>query len=146
MVRTGNTERSYLNMAFSAENDARFLLQRLYDDSTDKGDVIDAGRSVDHYLVMRTVVQNTGSKADGTITETLGINRAEISVRFAVFPTPDELFKKVWKLIPDFIKDKIRQWAKEDKDGDKEGFIGEAIAEFVKAALGLLPIPVPGSF
>jgi len=133
-------------MAFPSEVDARFLLKRIYADITNKDGVINAGRSTDHYLAMRTVIRNSGSKVVGKTNEALGSNRAGITVQYARFPTPDQLYNIVWGPIPDFIKDKIRQWAKEDQNGDREGFIGEAIAEFVKTALGALPIPVPGLF
>lgn len=123
------------SQAFPAELDSRFLLGRLYGD-----DSINGGRSLDHNLVMRVVVRNSGIQADGTTDATTNLALAQ--VHFAKFPSPAALYDSVWGLIPDFLRAKIARWAADDKQGD----IAEAITEFVKTALGLLPIPVPSFF
>ena len=57
-------------------------------------------------------------------------------------PTPKVLFDVVWKLVPDFVKAKIKQWAKSKMDGP----IANEITAYVKRGLGLLPVPIPAFF
>ena len=49
------------------------------------------------------------------------------------------MFTLVWDLVPRFLKARIRDWA----EADMEGPIAQEITEYVKLALGALPIPVP---
>lgn len=57
-------------------------------------------------------------------------------------PSPADLFNLVWKLVPDFVKNEIRELAANSKDQQ----IARAITEYVKMALSALPIPVPAIF
>jgi len=111
------------------ENDGRYLLTRVYSD-----DKLNWCRALDQSLVERAVCRNFGLKANasagpGTV-DVLGL------------PGPAELFNLVWGLVPGFVKDKISQWAKENKDGA----IANEIASYVKMALGMLPLPIPAFF
>ena len=57
-------------------------------------------------------------------------------------PTPKDLYNLVWKLLPAYVRSKVTEWAKKGLEGP----IANEIRDFVKTALGLLPIPIPSFF
>lgn len=139
---------------FPEKADVIFTLTRIY-----QGHALNCARSIEHNLVVRTVVRNSGldKKADDSSdsdSDSDSDSEAESEAAAAgddklddvdleiSFPSPADLYKSVWGLIPDFIKDKIREWAK----NGMEQQIAREITNYVKMALGALPIPVPSIF
>ncbi|KAI0405760.1 hypothetical protein F4802DRAFT_170788 [Xylaria palmicola] len=117
---------------FPEKEDVLFLLKRLYKDQTP----LNCARALDHNLLIRIVIRNSGNA---------GTSNAQPHAPFKnaiTFPTPKDVFNLVWDLIPVFLKDKIALWAADNMEGP----IAQEITEYVKQALGLLPIPVPGIF
>ncbi|KAF4513712.1 hypothetical protein G6O67_000953 [Ophiocordyceps sinensis] len=123
-------------MAFPAELDSRFLLARLYGDDSINGRQVprpqpgDARRGPKQRHPGRRHHRRHHQPRPGP------------GATLPSFPPRPPLYDSVWGLIPDFLRAKIARWAADDKQGD----IAEAITEFVKTALGLLPIPVPSFF
>jgi len=107
------------------ENDGKYLLNRLYSENR-----LNWCRALDQNLIIRVVSRNYGTQ---TVTSDYAA---------AALPTPSALFNIVWGLVPDFVKTKVKQWAKDNMDGA----IANEITQYVKTALGMLPIPIPGFF
>jgi len=121
--------------SYPREEDARFLLTRLYETNS----ILNCARSLDHNLLVHGIVRNAGYTTTNIATQNLTIPlQAGIQ-----FPSPADLYQPVWDLIPGFLKDRIRQWA---KDTNMQGTIAREITEYVKIALSALPIPVPAIF
>ena len=110
------------------EVDGRYLLARVYSDKPN----MNWCRALDQILIIQAVSHNHG------LTKLEGPNKA-VPVGL---PTPKDLFKIVWGLVPDFVKSKITNWAKQKMDGP----IANEITGYVKQALGLLPLPIPVFF
>lgn len=137
-----------MELSFPVDVDAKLMLAQFYtpihirESHTElKFQPLNCARALDHSLVLRAVLRNYGDKdaSFGALSTLQGESGSEPIVSL---PSPDLLFKPVWNIIPDFIKDKIRIWAK----ANQEGPIAQEINEFVKQALRTLPIPIPGIF
>lgn len=98
-------------------------MERLYNGST-----LNCARPLDHNLVIRAIIRNTG------YSENLKGGAVFIS-----FPSAKTMYDLVWGMVPDFLKDKIKSWAK----GGNEQAIAREITSYVKSALRMPPIPVP---
>ncbi|KAF8876436.1 hypothetical protein CPB84DRAFT_1828999 [Gymnopilus junonius] len=116
------------------EQDGRDHLRRLLSDDPK----MNWCRPVDQVNVIRAVAQNYGT--DGSVI-TASVEKDGL-VMLIGLPSPDVLFDIVWKLVPDFVKSKVTQWAKANMDGP----IATEIAGYVKQALRLLPLPIPAFF
>lgn len=109
---------------------------------------LNSGRPLEHCLVLRCVAQNCGVKDDDDSSETstasdLVLTSKAVVIQEAItFPSPETLFAIIWKLIPVYIQQKITDLA----DENNARAITQEIYSYVKVALGLLPIPVPGIF
>ncbi|KDR65379.1 hypothetical protein GALMADRAFT_1366210 [Galerina marginata CBS 339.88] len=102
---------------FPTEEDGRYHLARVY-----SGQKMNGSRTLDQLYVIRAVSRNCGTFSDS---ELFGL------------PSPKELYDRVLKLLPDFVKSKINKWAESNKDGA----IADIIITYVKKALGFLGIP-----
>lgn len=123
-----------MQLSFPEADDVKVTLARLYASNT-----FNCARPLEHNLVMRAVIRNTGSSDKGPNT-TADVSLDEFDPLEAIkFPSPADIFDKVWGLVPDFLKTRITQWAQDGKDQQ----IAREITSYVKTALGLLPIPVP---
>lgn len=123
-----------VKLTYPEEEDAKYMNVRLYKNST-----LNCARSLEHNLVIRAVIRNSGSSDSKSTNEGAEASEVQIAIKF---PSPSDIFDKVWKLIPDYLKTRITGWAKDNQSGE----IAREITEYVKTALGLLPIPVPGIF
>lgn len=113
--------------SYPQEADVRFLLNRFYQRVPDGEKVpLNCERALDHNLAVRISLINCGKALDDSVD----------------LPSTEDVYNVVWNIIPDFLKERIRQWAHEGQDGS----IAREITAFVKQALAMLPIPVPGIF
>lgn len=87
-------------------------------------------RSLDHIHVIRIVSRNVNYGINGSGNET-------DPVVLLGLPSPEALFNVVWKLVPDFVRAKILQWAKSKMDGA----IANEITSYVKRALEMIHVP-----
>lgn len=110
------------------------MLKRFYEDDAP----LNAARSLDGNLIIDVVTRNAGTTSSDSTTG----SPSQLVIEPIVVPSPDALVTFVWNLIPKFLKDKIRAWAKDNMDGT----IAREITDYVKQALSLLPIPIPGIF
>lgn len=121
--------------SFPEAEDVQFTLTRLY-----TGKTFNCARSLEHNLVMRAVIRNTGSNTANAASATTHDGMDELPPLEAIkFPSPADIYNKVWGAIPDFLKARITQWAKSGNQRE----IAREITSYVKTALGLLPVPVP---
>ncbi|KAF8967252.1 hypothetical protein BDZ97DRAFT_1981611 [Flammula alnicola] len=114
------------------EHDGRYLLARLYSDEPK----MNWCRALDQNLVIRVVSRSYG------VNGTNAIAKPGMEDAFIGLPTPKILFDAVWKIVPDFVKTRITQWAKANMDGP----IANELTSYVKQGLAALPIPIPSFF
>lgn len=120
---------------FPEKADAINLIKRFYEDDAP----LNAARALDGNVIIDVVTRNAGT----TSSDSTSGSPSHLVIEPLIVPSPDVLVAFVWNVIPKFMKDKIRAWAKDKKNG---GTIAREITEYVKQALSLLPIPVPGIF
>ena len=123
---------------FPTERDGRQFLERNYSEDQP----LNWCRSIDQVNVIRSVSRSFGTtSSNGTNAIAKAGMEADPEMLIGL-PTPKVLFDVVWKLVPDFVKAKIKQWAKSKMDGP----IANEITAYVKRGLGLLPVPIPAFF
>ncbi|EDR03344.1 uncharacterized protein LACBIDRAFT_307492 [Laccaria bicolor S238N-H82] len=115
------------------EHDARYHVARIYSDNPQ----MNWCRSLDQLQIVRVVSRNHGVDSSASDNDSTEDNAKTFGL-----PSAGDLFKIVWKLLPDFVKSKVTDWAK----ANLQGPIANEINGYVKRALSLLPLPVPAFF
>lgn len=141
---TTNAElREYLNTpgvaeTFPTEHDGRHFVSRVYhkDPTLSK---LNWCRTLDYLHSLRVVCRNHGNNETSKIAKA---GTDDVPVVLLGLPSPEDLFKRLWDDLPDFIRAKIAQWAK----SKMEGPIANQIRDAVKKVLLNLPLPIPHFF
>lgn len=158
-------ESTDINSSYPEDADGLNMLRRLYvpkevQDPVTKTTVkvvepLNCARPIEHLVVVRVVLRNYGFKDDDKNKDTQGdaarstsqgkllvkAKSLPVELAFAV-PSPMDLYKLVWDIVPDGLKRKIADWAAKNMEGP----IADEINDFVKQILRTLPLPIPGIF
>lgn len=125
LKQAGLNDTSVLSNAlpFPLEEDARALFKSKYEQKA----FLNCVRPLDYTTAMKAVIRNTGETPAGHIDYV------------PCLPNPANLFRLVWRRVPNILKDRINAWAREKQRQP----IAREIASYVKEVLLQLPIPVP---